>query len=81
MRMRSQKDIEQSPTTKKALCVRMPFLPKNLLLLQLLPENIDHRHVCGKQFSRAERSSSADAADNPLFRTHALLVEPASRAP
>ena len=43
------KDIEQSPPTKKLHVYACPFCQKSITT-SIASGNIDHRHVCGKQF-------------------------------
>ena len=67
-------------TTTKAVCVLMPFLPKILLLRQLFPDMSTTDAYVGDNF--ACRMAFFDRrCRQRAFRTYALLVEPASRAP
>ena len=43
------KDIEQSPPPKKLYVYACPFCQKSITT-SIASGNIDHRHVCGKQF-------------------------------
>ena len=76
MRLQSQKKENKVHHQKRIMCT-YALSAKNLLLLQLLPDMSTTDACAGNNFAcRMEFFGR-----QPTFRIHALLVEPASKAP
>ena len=79
MRLQSQKTWSKSHHHKRCMCTHALFA-KNLLLRQLLPDMSTTDACVGDNFA-CRMDFFGRRCRQPTFRTHALLVEPASRAP
>ena len=79
MRLQAPKKGSKIHHQKRTMCTHALFA-KNLLLLQLLPEMSTTDACVGDNFA-CRMDLFGRRGRQPTFRTHVLLVEPASRAP
>ena len=79
MRLQTPKKWSKSHQQKRFMCTHALFF-KNLLLRQLLPDMSTTDACVGDNFA-CRMAFFGRRCRQRTFRTHALLVEPASRAP